>query len=433
MISKEIDSFLFRHNKTFINVSDSIWDFAETRFKEFKSCALQSQVLEELGFTITYPSNSLPTAFIARFGTEHPVIGILGEYDALPGLSQRADTTQLCPREENPNGHGCGHNLLGTAGMAAAAALKDTITARHLLASVIYYGCPGEESGAGKSYMIQEHFFDDADVMLSWHPDDKAGILNQTLANVRVSYKFYGISSHAASSPHLGRSALDACELMNVGVNYLREHMLPEARIHYAYINAGGTAPNIVQAEAELFYAIRAPRDEDALSLTDRVNKIAQGAALMTETEVHIEQKCMYQSFLPNQTLDLLTMKYLKECLPISYTNEELTYAQKFHALGHCQASPHAMAASFNTSLRPTPTISTDAGNVSRLIPSTAFFVPCFANGSSLHEWTITAQGKSSIAYKGMFTAARILASVGLEIIENPVLLSNAKKDFLSP
>lgn len=425
-----IDDYLAQSRDLFIHTSNTIWDLAETRFEEFRSSTLQADLMSRLGFQVNFPSSQLPTAFTARYGTSGPVIGILGEYDALPGLSQEADCPRQSPLSAKDSGHGCGHNLLGTAGMAAALVIRHCLEDCGLPGSIIYYGCPGEENGAGKDLMIKEHFFENADIILSWHPHYKSGLFNNALANRRVTYTFRGTSAHASLAPHLGRSALDACELMNIGVNYMREHMISQARIHYAYLDAGGTAPNIIPARAQLFYAIRAPRDEDVQKLKERVDNIARGAALMTETEVIIEQNAVYRSFLKNTTLDQLLLKHLKSCTPIGYTPEELAYAKTFQAEG---SLPKA-----DLSLDPFPDldpdresgISTDAGNVSWEVPSSGFMMNCYANGSPLHHWTVTAQGKSSIAHKGMFAAARVFACAALELIEHPDLVTSARADF---
>ena len=242
-----------KREEIYSRISQKIWEYAELGFKEHRSAKLLQETLEREGFQVETGLAGIPTAFKGTFGSGGPVIAILGEFDALPGLSQKPGTDVQEKREDTDCGHGCGHNLLGTAGMAAALAVRHYIEDTGICGSVVYYGCPGEENGAGKALMIEEHFFDEADIMLSWHPHYKSGLFNNSLANVRVTYTFHGKSAHASLAPHLGRSALDACELMNIGVNYLREHMIPDARVHYAYLNTGGTAPNIIPAEAQVF------------------------------------------------------------------------------------------------------------------------------------------------------------------------------------
>lgn len=429
---KEIELLIQKHETYWKDTSNQIWDLAETKFEEFHSSRLQADVLESMGFQVAFPCKSLPTAFRARYGTTAPVIGILGEFDALPNLGQEADCSEPKPLIQQDgtvkNGHGCGHHLLGCGAMAAAAAIKEYLETHHLPGSVLYFGCPGEENGSGKALMINAHFFDDVDIALSWHPDMKTCFWNQALANLRVSYQFHGTSAHAAACPHLGRSALDACELMNVGVNYLREHVIPEARIHYAYTNAGGTAPNIVQAEAELFYAIRAPKDEDAHAIMERIHNIARGAALMTDTTVTIEEKAHYRSFHNNPVLDQLIEQCLREYHPTVYSQEEMDYAARFVPEASLADSPMDLLPDYNQ--QKAPAVSTDVGNVSHILPTSAFGIPCFANGNILHSWQITAQGKSSIAHKGMLTAAKILTAAAVEILEDEQLFAAIKHAF---
>ena len=432
---KEIKCLVENHRTELIRAADRIWDFAEERFTEFQSSKLQMDVLKSHGFTVTTPCAALPTAFQAQYGNGHPVIGLLGEYDALPGLFWPADSTSSAPAKCQTDvqkcGHGCGHNLLGIGALGAALAAKDYMEKKQLKGTIIYYGCPAEENAAGKALMIDAGFFSGTDICLSWHPNYKTGIFNNSLANCRVSYCFHGTSSHAAQSPHMGRSALDACELMNVGVNYLREHMIDEARIHFAYLNAGGTAPNIIPAEAEVFYAIRAPRTDQAEELKERVNNIARGAALMTETTLEIDEKCIYESFLFNQVLDSLVLKYLNCFTPLSYTEEEKAYAARFVPYGDLPNAQESIDASPDLSLYRKTSISTDAGNVSQRIPSSAFMVNCYANGSPLHHWSVTAQGKSSLAHKGMLAAAGILAAAACEIFLTPSIAEQAQKEFI--
>lgn len=434
--TEEIKRLVENHRPELIQAADRIWEFAEERFSEFRSCSLQMDILKNHGFAVSSPCSTLPTAFMARYGSGHPVIGFLGEYDALPGLFWPADSIHP-PTEESAStgakscGHGCGHNLLGTGALGAALAAKDYMDLKKTGGTIIYYGCPAEENAAGKAFMIEAGFFEGTDICLSWHPHFKSGLFNDALANCRVSYRFQGTSAHAAQSPHIGRSALDACELMNVGVNYLREHMIDEARVHYAYLNSGGTAPNIIPAEAEVFYAIRAPRTEQAVALKERVNNIARGAALMTDTTVEIDEKCIYESFLPNQTLDDLVLKYLDRFLPLSYTDEEMCYAARFVPFGNLPDTPDPIDTVPDFSLHRKTSISTDAGNVSQRIPSSAFMVNCYANGSPLHHWSVTAQGRSSIAHKGMLAAAGILASCACEILLYPSVAVQARQELL--
>lgn len=428
-ISKiDYTSLIEKYQSLIISAADSIWEFAETAFQEHRSSSLLKSILEEQGFSISAPSEKLPTAFTARWGYGRPILGFLGEYDALPGLSQKADTAAPAPTSSSA-GHGCGHNLLGCGVLAGVLFLKDIMEQEKLPGTILYFGCPAEENAAGKAFMIEEGFFKDVDVAFSWHPHYQSGIFNQALANHRVYYTFHGTSAHASQSPHLGRSALDACELMNVGVNYLREHMIDEARVHYAYTDAGGTAPNIIPSRAQVFYAVRAPKSEDARLLRERVDDIARGAALMTGTSVDIETACVYDSFLPNPVLDQLVLKYLKLYTPVHSPGEE-AYARDFLSYGNLPEADRAFDDITDLSITRKTGISTDVGNVSQILPCTAFMVCCYANGSPLHHWTVTAQGKSSAAHKGMLAAGKILSSCALELLTKPGLLLQVQKAF---
>lgn len=431
----DLEALVCKYRSLLTATADTLWDYAETAYQEEKSSALLKEILCSHGFRLLPACPELPTAFTAKFGSGKPVLGLLGEYDALPGMAQEADT---CQKELPPNasasspGHGCGHHLLGTGLLAAALFLKEEMEARNLPGTLLYFGCPAEENEAGKSHMIARGFFQNVDAAFSWHPHFQSGIFNQSLANQRVSYTFTGTSAHASLAPHLGRSALDACELMNIGVNYMREHMPDEARIHYAYLNAGGTLPNLIPAKAELLYAIRSPKSQEAAALRKRVDNIAAGAALMTDTTVEAQTHCIYDSLLPNSSLDRLVLKYLKLFAPVSYTPEELSYAARFQEA--CGFAPGTSSICNIADLSPTRKtgISTDVGNVSQLLPCSAFMTTCYAAGTPLHHWAAVAQGKSSLAHKGMLTAGKILTACILELLTTPSLMEQVRRDFLA-
>lgn len=422
------DSLIKKYQDLIITAANTLWEYAEPAYQEYRSCDLLKSVLKKQGFTVSVPSPILPTAFVAQWGKGKPVIGLLGEYDALPGMAQEADVPSPAPLD-TPAGHGCGHNLLGCGILTGALFLKDIMEQEKLPGTILYFGCPAEENAAGKAAMIKEGFFKEVDAAFSWHPHYKSGIFNQALANHRVYYTFHGTSAHASQSPHLGRSALDACELMNIGANYLREHMIDDARIHYAYTDAGGTAPNIIPARAQVFYAVRAPKSRDAELLRNRVDDIARGAALMTGTKVDIKTVCIYDSILSNSVLDRLVLKYLKMYAP-AFTAEEKIYAKNFVPFGNLPDSSVSIDEIPDLSPTRKTGISTDVGNVSQILPCSAFMVCCYANGSPLHHWTVTAQGKSSMAHRGMFAAGKILSSCILELLLHPELLSEAKQAF---
>ena len=311
------------------HTSDSIWDNPETDYHEEKSSAILKNALTEAGFTVQSGLAGIPTAFSGSYGSGKPVIGFLGEFDALSGLSQEAGITEKKPIAEGGNGHGCGHNLLGTGSLAAAIAVKKYLEASGKPGTVIFFGCPAEEGGSGKAFMAKAGVFGGVDIALSWHPNNLNSVWSfSTLANVRVHYSFKGVSAHAGTSPHLGRSALDALELMNMGVQFLREHIIPEARIHYAITNTGGTAPNVVQAEAESVYLIRAPKNSQVQEIYERVNQIAKGAAMMCGVEVTIELEKACSNVLVNRCLEKVLYENMKAVELPEYSEEEYSFAK---------------------------------------------------------------------------------------------------------
>ena len=281
----EIKKLVDAKKEAFLHTSDLIWEYAEIGFQEFQSAKALTSVLKAEGFSVEEGVAGIPTAFVASWGEGKPIIGLLGEFDALPALKHGAADPVEATETVSENGHGCGHNLLGAGALGAAIAVKDYMQAHGLKGTIRYYGCPGEEFGSGKMFMARAGLFDDLDAAFTWHGGSYNAITaDHSLANLCAYFKFKGRTSHAAASPHLGRSALDACELMNVGCNYLREHILPDERIHYAYTDVGGSAPNVVQDHACIFYYVRSPRLYQVLDLYERVKDVARGAALMTGT-----------------------------------------------------------------------------------------------------------------------------------------------------
>ena len=410
----------------FISISDQIWEFAETRYQEFRSSALQADFLEKEGFTVTRNLGGIATAFSASFGSGHPVLGLLGEYDALPCMNQIADSPEKQTDLPGAAGHGCGHNLLGTGAMEAACLIRDWLLQTHSEGTVIYFGCPAEEGGAGKAFLTRSGCFDNLDFALAWHPGSKTGLIKEALANIRVIFDFTGKSAHAAAHPELGRSALDACELMNVGVNYLREHVKSDARMHYAYLNDGGDAPNIVPAAATLLYALRAPESAYVTELYDRVSDVAKGAALMTGTRVSYRTVSAYAELLSVPAMEALMMEAMQEAEKPEYTDDDYEYAARFAA---DQASP-----SIDTAILPADqTInlgSTDVGDVSWQVPTGLIGVTTEAAGCALHTWQIVAQGKSPLAHKGMHYAARILFAAAKKLYESPERCALIQDDY---
>jgi aminobenzoyl-glutamate utilization protein B len=448
----EINEFIEHNREKYIQISDKIWDYAETRFEEYNSAELLAQTLENEGFNVEREVGRIKTAFIATYGSGKPVISLLGEFDALSGLSQKSGISTFDPVVDNGNGHGCGHNLLGTAPLAAAVAVKTYMEKHNVKGTIKYYGCPGEEGGSGKTYMVREGLFDDVNCALTWHPGSFSGIFSlSTLANYQVYFKFKGKASHAANSPHLGRSALDAVELMNVGVNYLREHIIPEARVHYSIVNTGGFSPNVVQAEAEVLYLIRAPKMPEVKSIFERVANVAKGAALMTETEMTIKFDKACSNYIPNHELGSVLHDNLEKFgLPL-YDDGEMTFAADIHqqiTAEDIENTKNEIAKTsgedFTTEVQSPfyPKIvsyqksnevlfgSSDVGDVSWVVPTAQFWGSSFVFGTPLHSWQLVAQGATPIAHKGMLQAGKTLAGAAIELLQNPELLERAKKEF---
>ncbi|WP_282935972.1 M20 family metallopeptidase [Paenibacillus sp. RC67] len=428
----------------FIQISDKIWDYAETRFEEKQSAELLCQALEQEGFTVERGAAGIETAFIGSFGSGKPVVAILGEFDALSGLSQNRGVATHNPVQEGGNGHGCGHNLLGTGSLAAAVALKQYMEEHQLPGTIRYYGCPGEEGGSGKTFMAREGVFNDADFALCWHPAPVNGIMpGNSLANYQVYFKFKGRSSHAAASPHLGRSALDAVELMNVGVNYLREHVIQEARIHYAITNTGGTSPNVVQANAEVLYLIRAPKTPQVEEIYQRVCDIARGAALMTGTQLEIVFDKACSNLIGNSTLEEVMHKQFAELgVPVfnesekelaraireTLTEEDLKMFRRLKGLEDKELADFLLP--FSMKGMNVGSGSTDVGDVSWIVPTAQCVTACMAIGTPFHTWQLVAQGGTSIGHKGMLHAGKVMAATALEVMQNPELLEAAKAEL---
>jgi aminobenzoyl-glutamate utilization protein B len=428
----------------FIEISDKIWEYAETRFEEIKSAELICSTLEDEGFQVDRGVAAIETAFIGSFGTGKPVVAILGEYDALSGLSQHKGVAKEEPIIKSGNGHGCGHNLLGSGSLAAAVALKHYMEENNIPGTVRYYGCPAEEGGSGKTFMAREGLFSDIDFAVCWHPDShNLTISMSTLANYQIYYKFKGKSSHAAVTPHLGRSALDAVELMNVGVNYLREHMIPEARVHYAVLHTGGVSPNVVQAEAEVLYLIRAPKISQVKELYDRVCHIAQGAALMTGTEVKIVFDKACSNLIPNTTLEKVMHNNFTELgVPVHDANEQKLAREIRKLLSEDEKNndrnllPELKDKNLSDRLNPyleVPYVmagSTDVGDVSWIAPTVQCSTACFVNGTPAHSWQWVTLGGTSIGHKGMLHAGKVMAATAAQVMQNPQLIEAAKAEL---
>jgi aminobenzoyl-glutamate utilization protein B len=430
----------------YVALSDRIWDMPEIAYNEYKSCAEHTQMLRHEGFRITENLAGIPTAVMGEAGEEGPVIAILGEYDALPGLSQEAGVAEPRPLPGDGMGHGCGHNLLGSASLLAATAVKDWLAENGIKGRVRYYGCPAEEGGAAKAFMVREGCFDDVDIAISWHPSAFSGVNDaMSLANTRVDFTFTGRASHAAAAPHLGRSALDAVELMNVGVNYMREHMPSDARIHYAMLDGGGAAPNVVQAKAKVRYAIRARSLPELLPLIERVKKVAQGAALMTETQVESQVISAVSNLLGNTPLERSMHDALVRLGPPPFDDADRKLAAQFQATLSEQDITSAYRRVGAPVKKDTPLCdaivpldargapmmgSTDVGDVSWKVPTVQARGATYAIGTPGHSWQLTAQGKSALAHKGMIHVAKVMASTAVDALQKPGLIAQAKADY---
>lgn len=426
-------------------MSDEIWRYAEVGLHEEKSAKCLADALEAEGFTIRRGVAGMPTAFAASWGSGKPVIGFLGEYDALPGVSQEASPVRKEVQTGAP-GHGCGHNLLGAGAFAAAIGLKHELESQGLPGTVEYFGCPAEENFSGKAFMARDGLFSRCDACLTWH----AGAVNRvwtgsSLANNAVNVTFYGQTAHAAGDPYNGRSALDALQLMNIGVEFLREHMPTKARVHYVITNGGGQ-PNVVPAKASAWYLVRAPRREEVDSLYARVVRCAEGAAMMTETRCEVELIKAIWNLLPNTTLEKLLEESATRVGPPRFDESDLAFAEEItrtFAPGQKEASlrkerlPEDVCRQIlNDTWVPRPEDptdsdgSTDVGDVSWCCPTAQIRTACQALGTPGHSWQYAAQSGMSIGHKGMLAAGKILAEAGFELMTNPALLREAQKEF---
>ena len=451
-----VDDIIESRRDDFCAIADDIWDHPETRFQEFWSAARLADALETEGFQLTRHAGGIPNAFIASYGEGKPVIALLGEFDALAGLSQQAHSAEPTSATPGENGHGCGHNLLGTAAFAAAVAAKQWLQQQGGAGTLRFYGCPGEEGGSGKTFMVREGLFDDIDAALTWHPEAWAGMFStSTLANIQAAWRFTGTAAHAANSPHLGRSALDAVTLMTTGSNFLNEHIIEKARVHYAITDTGGVSPNVVQAQAEVLYLIRAPEMADVQQIFARIEKIAQGAALMTETSVSCRFEKACSSYLPNRTLEAAMYQAVCHYGTPQWSDQERAFAADIRAtlgvndiqnsLKNIAGTSGEEGKAFARRHHDTVLIdevapwaatenvlagSTDVGDVSWKAPVAQCFSPCFAIGTPLHSWQLVSQGRTSIAHKGMLLAGKILGATAIRLFSDRPLLEASQQEL---
>ncbi len=414
---------------TYGHISKKIWEFAEVGYKEKQSSGLLQETLKKAGFTVEAGVAEIPTAFVASFGSGSPVIGIMAEYDALPGLSQ--DSIPQKKSVGGTSGHACGHHLFGTGSVAAAIAVKDWMKATGQKGTIKVYGCPAEEGGYGKVYMVRAGLFNGVDAMLHWHPNDENTVSNaSSLANKAGKFRFYGLSSHAAASPEMGRSALDAVEAMNYMANMMREHVPSSTRIHYVITN-GGKAPNIVPDFAEVYYYVRSPKRDIVKDVWTRMEKAAEGAALGTGTKYEVELIGGVYEIMPNDALAKVMGDNLKSVGGYTLDANEMAFAKEI------QQTPGMQKVDLNstqlTSIgRPDPSGggSTDVADVSWMVPTIGMGTATWVPGTSAHSWQAVAAGGMSIGKKGMMVAAKTLAGTVIDLFQQPETLKKAKEEL---
>jgi aminobenzoyl-glutamate utilization protein B len=444
---EQMIEWLEERQSRFVMIADEIWANPELALAEFKACKLQSEDLAADGFTITTNIGDMPTAFMAEYthGEGGPIIGFLGEYDALPQLSQERSPDQQPIVHDGP-GHGCGHNLLGTAALASASVLKAWLQATDTAATVRYYGCPAEETCEGKVFMARAGAFDDLDVCFTWHPSSENSVsASSSLAVNNIRFKFRGRTAHAAANPETGRSALDAVELMNIGVNYMREHVAEKVRMHYVITNGGG-APNVVPDEAEVWYFLRAPERYQVEEITERVRKIAQGAAMMTETTLHENFVAGAYNLLPNMSMVRVMEEVMESLGELEFDDEEIAFGKRIleqypeelrrSVLERAELPADAIEAGLWSGFRTHRNAgepmagSTDVGDVSWITPTGWIGTTCFALGAPGHSWAHTATSGVSIGHKGMIHAAKGMAISAARYILDPSLIKEARDEF---
>ena len=424
---KDIDSRYEDYKK----IALQIWNYAEVGYKEKKSSALLQQTLQANGFTVQSGVAEMPTAFVASYGSGKPVIAILAEFDALPGLSQEANPEKK-PITGIDAGHGCGHHLFGTASVAAGIELKKLIESKKLSGTVRVYGCPAEEGGSGKVYLVRAGLFNDVDVAVHWHPSDANSItMTSALANTSAKFRFYGIASHASMAPEKGRSALDAVESMDYMANMMREHVPQETRIHYV-ITQGGKAPNVVPDFAEVFYYVRHPKKDQVVSIFQRLVKTANGAAMGTETKVDYEIIGGTHDLLINRTLGEAMQLDLQKVGGVTYTAEEIEFGKKLQSTFTYKVPAINSAAN----IIPLKNIdagggSTDVGDVSYAVPTVGLEAATWIPGTPAHSWQAVACGGTEIGTKGMMVAAKTMALMAIDLFSDPALINKAKQEFI--
>ena len=427
-------------------LSDRIWELAELGLVEYESSRLLADELERHGFKVERGVAGMPTAFVATWGKSKPIVGIMGEYDALPGMSQKK-LPKKEPLQPGKPGHGCGHNIHGVSGMAAALAAKQALESHHATGRIKFFGCPAEENFSGKVFMVRDGFFDGLDAVISHHPNDMNAVdLRSSLAVNSVKFHFHGRSSHAGGSPEQGRSALDGVELMNIGVNYLREHIIQDARIHYV-VEKGGEQPNVVPAYARSWYYVRAPERDQLDHIFNWIRDIAEGAATMTRTKVHTDFMEGSYNLIPNETISSLIVQNMKQIGVPQYSAEELKFAEEIAET----ISPESKTAQLRKSKRPNwqslkdkllddeivnpwgegETIhgSTDVADVSWQVPTVEFGTATWIIGTPAHSWQAVAQSGTGIGHKSLLFAAKVMATTAIDLLTHKKIVAKAKEE----
>lgn len=428
---KEVLLSVDKHQKELIALSDQIWEFAETAMVETKSAKVLADYAEAQGFKVTRGVAEVPTAFIAEYGSGKPIIGVLGEFDALPGLSQKAQTTKDALAKDAP-GHGCGHNMFGAGSLGAALSIKELIASGKLKGTIRFYGTPAEEDLAGKVYMARAGLFNDLDVCLDWHPDyeNKANMQSsQAVTDYLISFK--GKSAHAAADPWNGRSALDAAELFNVGINFMREHVKPSVRMHYVYKNAGNV-PNVIPEEASVWLWIRDSKRSGVADVAERMKEIAKGAALMAGVDYEVKLQSGLYELLTNETGAKVLHNNMEFIGPITYSKEELNFADKIMKEYGIESKGISGAIKPLEETKKDPDGgSTDVGDVSYIVPEITLLATTAPYQSPWHSWVVVACGGMSIGHKGMLYASKTLGTTMVDLFENEKLRNEIKEEFL--
>lgn len=428
-LARELFPAMEARTEYYGRISRSIWENPEVGFQETRSSALIREELRKAGFTVEENVGGIPTAFVASWGAGKPVIGIMGEYDALPGLSQQEAVTKQA-RVEGAPGHGCGHNNLGTASLFAAVAVKDYLSAHKLPGTIRFYGTPAEEGGGGKIYMLRAGAFRDADVVITWHPGSLNGAgVRGALAIIGAKFRFRGRAAHAAQNPEMGRSALDAVMLFTHGVDLLREHVPDVSRMHYIVDN-GGAAANIVPDYSSVTLYARHPDATVLDGIWQRIVKCAEGGALATETKLEVDVNHNYSNIVPNATLARLFAQNLRLTGGVKYTAEETAFAEGLRKTLPGPLAPLETAGQVQILPDGFESYSTDVGDVSWNVPTAQFTAATLVPGLPLHSWQSVASNGSSIGRKGMVVAAKTLALTAIELLVNPALVAEAKTDF---